>query len=106
MPQLKPIQNFRDHPLLQCDSHQSIFTIEQKLYLHTEQYIRRIIPVRIQRTTDIGDPFRELARFVFIIGGNEDSTNLDMVDVLNLVLMCKAINIDLPVSQEFEKLLK
>lgn len=105
MTQLKPIQNFRDHPSLQYDSHQSIFTIKQKLYLHTEQYIRRIIPVKIQRTT-IGDPFRELARFVFVIGGNEDSTNLDMVDVLNLVLMCKAIDIDLPVSQEFEKLLE
>lgn len=105
MTQLKPIQNFQDHPQLKYNSHQSIFTIEQKLYLHTEQCIRRIIPIKIQRIT-IDDPFRELARFVFVIGGNEDSTNLDMVDVLDLVLMCKAINIDLPVSQEFEKLLK
>lgn len=98
------IHNFRDHPNLKYDLRQSVFVIEQKLYVYNEESVRRILPVKIQRTT-MGEPFRELARFVFLIGEDEESIDVDVDDVFNLVSMCEAINIKLPVSQEFEKLL-
>lgn len=101
---MKPIQNFRDHPALKHESHQSIFAIEQKLYLYNEECVRRIFALKIQRT-NIGEPFCELARFIFVIGEDEDSIDLDVDDVPNLVAMCNAIGRDLPVSKEFEKLL-
>ena len=101
---MKPIHNFRDHPSLKYDVRKSVFAIEQKLYLYNEESVTRILPVKIQRTT-MGDPFRELARFVFVVREEEELIDIAMVDVFNLVSMCAAIGVKLPVSQEFEKLL-
>lgn len=100
---MKPIHNFREHPSLKYDVRKSVFAIEKKLYLYSEESVGRILPMKVQMTT-IGDPFRKLARFVFVDGEEEDSIDLDIEYVFNLVLMCGVIGIKLPVSKELEKL--
>ena len=100
---MKPIHSFRDHPSLKYDVRKSVFVIEKKLYLYTEESVRRILPTKVKMTT-MGEPFCKLAKFIFVDGEEEDSIDLDIEDVFNLVLMCGVVGMKLPVSKELETL--
>jgi len=72
----KVLTNFRDHPALRFDDHQSVFKIDDKVYLIREGVVRQIIPQSIRRT-NVGEPYRTIVRFYFTF--IEDKVNsLDM----------------------------
>lgn len=113
---MKPIKNFTDHPSLEYDLVQFIFVIkrphnESEVYLLTEhEGIKRIIPASAQYTS-IGEPYHQLARFYFHYSsyynrtekGDEDSIDIDLEDLLNLIIMLMEIGIDLPLDKKLQK---
>jgi hypothetical protein len=71
----KVLTNFRSHPTLRFDNHQSVFKIENKVYLISEGVVRQIIPQRICQT-NIGEPYMNLLYLFYIFADvePEDST--------------------------------
>lgn len=109
---MKPIKNFTNHPSLKYDSVQYIFTIKEfnkeGVYLVTERGVKRIIPESAQ-STNIGEPYHGLARFYFHyphpynLKEQDDSTDIDLEDLPNLIIMLVEIGIDLPLDKELQK---
>lgn len=64
------LSNFRDHPSLRFDDHQSVFKIEDKVYLITEGTVREIIPKSV-RLTNLGEPYVKLIYFFFLFSDAE-----------------------------------
>jgi hypothetical protein len=93
---MKPVTNYRDHPALKYDYQQSVFVIEQKMYLLTEDCVVRIMPLSLDRT-NIGEPYAELVRFSFEIDEKVEveSLDIDPKDVSSLLAMCSSIGIGL-----------
>jgi hypothetical protein len=93
---MKPITNYRDHPTLKYDSQQSVFVIEQKMYLLTEDCVVRIVPLSLDRT-NIGEPYAELVRFSFKIDEQIEIESLDIDPkyTSNLLAMCSSIGVEL-----------
>jgi hypothetical protein len=105
---MKPITNFRDHPALKYDEQKSIFTIKystrSEIYLYTEKEVKRIIPVAIT-DTNIGEPYQELARFVFLNEDEVDSIDIDPDDLQDLGNMLHSIDSLLPIPDKFTRYL-
>lgn len=113
---MKPIKNFTNHPSLEYEPIQFIFAMrkphnESELYLLTEDKgVRKIFPAFAQSTT-LGTPSPRLARFCFHYPsyynlrekGEEDSIDIDLKDLPNLIIMLMGIGIDLPLDKELQK---
>lgn len=74
------LSNFRDHPSLRYDDSQSVFKIDNKVYLISEGVVRQIIPKSVQ-LNNIGDPYRDLVRLNYFFAS--ESHLFDFTDVLN-----------------------
>jgi len=110
---MKPIKNFTNHPSLKYDSVKYIFAIrrphnESELYLFTEKSVKRIIPIFAQ-STNIGKPYHRLARFYFHYScilpeyREEESIDIDLEDLSDLIIMLLEIGINLPLDKELQK---
>lgn len=64
------LTNFRDHPTLRYDDPQSVFKIENKVYLISDDVVRQIIPKSI-RHTNLGEPYVKLIYFFFLFADAE-----------------------------------
>lgn len=71
----KVISNFRDHPSLRYDDPQSVFKIDDKVYLISEGVVRQIIPAHIAYT-NIGEPYAKLVRLYFLFA-DENTVKLE-----------------------------
>lgn len=78
----KVIENFRDHPSLKHDSAKLVFKIDAKLYSIIDGIVRQIIPVSI-RSTNIGEPYRDLLRLKFVFVDGKDNKHEEHIDLLN-----------------------
>jgi len=101
---MKPISDFRDHPALKYNERKLVFVIEYpprpKLYLFTEKEVKRILPIKLQYT-NIGDPYKKLARFIFCNEEEEeDSMDINPNDLQDLVNMVQSIGVELLVPKE------
>lgn len=101
---MKAIQNFRDHPSCKYDDKKLICVIDSKLYLLCED-VNQIIPLSIEYT-NLGDPFAQLARLNFFIDNKEDSIDIPMYKLQDLINMVKSINNNIPISKELNKFRK
>lgn len=97
---MKPISNFRDHPALKYDEQKSVFVIKysirSELYLYTEKEVKRILPLGLEYS-NIGEPYKELVRFVFLNEEEEDYLDISPDDLQGLVNMLKSIGLDLKI---------
>jgi len=100
---MKPISNFRDHQALKYNEKKSVFVIKYstrpELYLFTEKEVTRILPMKLQYT-NVGDPYKKLARFTFSNGEEEDSIDIYPDDLQDLVNMVQSIGVELVVPKE------
>jgi hypothetical protein len=94
---MKPINNFRDHPALKYDESKTIIVINSKysspeMYLVTDKDVVGITPIEVQHT-NIGEPYRDLARFIFRIDREkeDDSIDIDPNDLQDLINMFKGL---------------
>lgn len=105
---MKPISNFRNHPALKYDEQRAVFVIKYstrpEMYLYTEKEVKRILPVAIDYT-NIGEPYRELVRFVFLNEGEEDYLDIDPNDLQDLDNTLHSIGSMLPIPSRFAKYL-
>ncbi len=110
---MKPIENFTAHPSLKYDPVKYIFAIrrphnESELYLFTEKSVRKIIPIKAG-FTNIGEPYHKLARFYFNYTcvlpeyREEESIDIGLDDLPDLIIMLMDIGIDLPLDKELQK---
>lgn len=106
---MKPINNFRDHPALKYDEQKSVFVIKYstrpEMYLYTEKEVKRITPIAI-KYTNIGEPYKELARFVFLNEDEEDSIDIDPNNLQNLGNMLYSTGLMLPIPSRFARYLE
>lgn len=65
------LTNFRDHPALRYDDPQSVFKIDDKVYLISEGTVRQILPAHIAQN-NIGEPYAKLVRLYFLFA--DDNT--------------------------------
>lgn len=93
---MKPINNFRNHRALKYDEQKSVFVIKPEIYLSNSKEVKRILPLSI-KTTNVGEPYRELVEFNFTTEGEEDYIKIDPNDLQDLVNMLKSIGLDLPI---------
>jgi hypothetical protein len=63
----KVLTNFRDHPSFRFDEPQSVFKIDDKVYLIREGVVRPILPSYIDED-NIGEPYKKLIYLYFIFG--------------------------------------
>lgn len=98
---MKPIKNFTDHPGMKYDSTKYVFTTG-KLHLLTEEEVKEIVPVRAV-CTNMGDPFRQLARFIYLLGQEEGCVDISFRGVIELKAMCKSIGFELPLDKDLQK---
>ena len=101
---MKPISDFRDHPALKYNERKLVFVIKYstrpELYLFTEKEVKRILPIKLQYT-NIGDPYKKLARFIFCNEEEEeDSMDINPNDLQDLVNMVQSIGVELAVPKE------
>jgi len=100
---MKPISDFRDHPALKYNERKLVFVIKYstrpELYLFTEKEVKRILPIKLQYT-NIGDPYKKLARFIFCNEDEEDSMDINPNDLQDLVNMVQSIGVELLVPKE------
>lgn len=110
---MKPIKNFRNHPHLKYDALRLIFVIsdeysskefKSKLYLLDEE-VKQITPISIDYT-NLGDPYKELARLYFLIDNKEDSMDIDIYELKYLINMIKSVEKLIPISKELDKFIK
>lgn len=102
---MKPISNFRDHPARKYDEQRAVFVIKYstrpEMYLYTEKEVKQIIPKTII-DTNVGEPYKELARLVFLNEGEEeDSIDIDPNDLQDLSNMLYSIGLMLPIPSRF-----
>lgn len=64
------LTNFRDHPSLRYDDPQSVFKIDDKVYLISEGVVRQITPLSI-RQTNLGEPYVNLIYLFFLFADAE-----------------------------------
>jgi hypothetical protein len=107
---MKPIKNFTDHPTLKYDQDQYIFiTNENSVYLFTEKIVQRIYPVKAVYT-NLGDPYRKLARIYFLYyfcpRKEEQSIDIDLDDLLDLIRMLQAVGLNIPLDKDLQKYIK
>jgi Mg2+ and Co2+ transporter CorA len=76
----KVLTNFRDHPSLRFNDPQSVFKIDDKVYLISEGVVRQIKPKSVQ-LTNIGEPYRNLVRLNYFFSA--EAHLFDFTDVLN-----------------------
>jgi hypothetical protein len=76
----KVLTNFRDHPSLRYDDPQSVFKIDDKVYLIKEDVVRQIRPLSI-RHTNLGEPYAKLVRLNYFFAAEEHL--FDFTDVLD-----------------------
>lgn len=104
---MKPVKNFTNHPSLKYDSDKYIFiTNENSVYLFTEKIVQRIHPISAIYT-NIGEPYRKLARINFLYyycpRKEEESIDIDLADLPSLLKMLQAVGLDLPLDKELQK---
>jgi hypothetical protein len=75
----KVLTNFRDHPSLRYDDPQSLFKIDDKVYLISEGVVRQIMP-RQMVNTNIGEPYKALTRFYFVFADDSQKTYMESID--------------------------
>ena len=78
----KVLTNFRDHPSLRYDDPQSVFKIDDKVYLISEGVVRQIIPAHIAHT-NIGEPYAKLVRLYFLFA-DDDTVKLEYEECIDL----------------------
>ena len=87
---MKPINNFRNHRVLKYDEQKSVFVINHstrpEIYLSNSKDVKRILPLSI-KTTNVGEPYRELVEFNFTTEGEEDYIKIDPNDLICLSLL-------------------
>lgn len=72
------LTNFRNHHSLRFDPEQLVFKIDDKVYLISEGVVRQIIPKSVF-VTNIGEPYRNLARLVYVFVDEDINTKYDSV---------------------------
>ena len=104
---MKPIKNFTNHPALKHDLDQYIFiTNENSVYLFTEKIVQRIYPIKAEYT-NLGDPYRKLARIYFLYfycpRKEEESIDIDLDDLPDLIIMLREVGMNLPIDKDLQK---
>lgn len=105
---IKPVENFRGHRMVKHDPWMSVFAVGNKLCLYTQDGAEEIYPVEVLYT-NLGEPFVQLARFVFVVltegSAGKEEMDVHPSDVPRLILMCKtALGETLSVAEEVKKL--
>lgn len=103
---IKPVENFRGHRMVKHDPLMSVFAVGNKLCLYAQDGAEEIFPVEVVYT-NLGEPFVQLARFVFVVTGEAVQKEIDVhpSEVSKLVLMCEtALGETLSVAEEVKKL--
>ena len=100
---MKPINKFRSHRALKHDEQKSVFVIRPEIYLSSSEEVNKILPLSIKRTT-VGEPYKELVEFNFIID-EEEYIKIDPNDLQDLVNMLKSIGLDLPIPDNLYRYL-
>jgi predicted solute-binding protein len=70
----KVFENYRNHPSLQHDETALVFKIGDKVYLIGDDTVRQIIPRTVQKT-NIGEPYKDLARMCFVFADGTDKSH-------------------------------
>ena len=91
---MKPINNFRNHRALKHDEQKSVFVIRPEIYVSNSEGVNKILPLSI-KTTNVGEPYKELVEFNFINEEEEDYIKIDPNDLQDLVNMLKSIELNL-----------
>ena len=79
LPPSKVFENYRYHPALQYDSLKLVFKLGKKVYLIDDKTAHQIIPKSVTQT-NIGDPYKDLARLDFVFANNPNDKYGECVD--------------------------
>ncbi len=67
----KVFENYRSHPALKYDGQKLVFKIDDQVYLIEDGFVKNIKPIDVEYS-NIGEPFRKLARLSFVYDNKED----------------------------------
>ncbi len=70
----KVLTNFRDHPSLRYNDPQSVFKIDDKVYLISEDVVRQILPQSVT-ATNISEPYQKLVRLNYFFSAEVHDEN-------------------------------
>jgi hypothetical protein len=74
LPPSKVFENFRNHPSRKHDETALVFKIGKKVYLIGDGTVRQIIPRTVYKT-NIGEPYKDLARMCFVFAEGTDRSH-------------------------------
>lgn len=98
---MKPILAFSDHPNLEQGSLEALWFYDQVFYWSSAEGLERVI-IRSLSYTNIGDPYRELARVTFTICSTMaiDSIDISTQDAAELYLYYYGDRIERPIVSD------
>jgi hypothetical protein len=103
---MKPIFNFLDHPILKGQSIETIYFLDGIFYLADRVGLHRMRPIKL-RYTNLGDPYRELARLDLMMYGTGDiyepSIDISMEDAARLFQRCRENGHQLNITSELKE---
>jgi hypothetical protein len=99
---LEPIHNFKDHDQLKYEPASVIYLLDRKFYYADREGLQRVTLIEIGYT-NMGDPFRELARLEFKSKSGSDLIDIEMADAVKLCNYCRSIGYRLSISTYLER---
>lgn len=101
MPQrLEAIRQFADHPSLKGLNRNAIYCIDRTKFLFVDYCFADQIWLIGLSYTNMGDPYRVLARIEFRLDDRNDSFDVDLESAVRLLRYCKQQRVPLAVSSE------
>jgi hypothetical protein len=95
------IHDYKDHPQLKGGEHKTIYLLEDEFYLATTTQLTKIDIDRIEYT-NMGEPYRELARIYFthLSSSRNDSIDVNIEDIADLYLYCNTTGYELSTDKK------
>jgi hypothetical protein len=100
-PPLEAIREFSDHPSLKGLNRSAIYYLDRQFYLADPLFLSAIQPEYLDYT-NMGDPYRVLARLYFLNDGWADSIDIDMDTAVRLAIFCEKASIPLDITNSLQ----